>query len=285
MVGWPLEGLSIAKNTAARASRSLYTDHERLATANGRTHMDKVTQVLLDALKDALAQPGEQRLYRSGKFPGIFPGRTGLNAEAAAQALRDGLIEVRSETKGKTVTEFARLTNKAVDFIHEHESPARAMDELRAVLKMTEEGVPVWVAEIRQQINALGQRLTDEVQSVMRRLDVLNQRVLEGLRRHDANQPTIPEDAAAQVPWAQEVVAYLERRRATGVINHCSLPELFRAVAEKHPELALPDFHAGLRLLHDRGVIRLLPAEDPKAIQEPEYQLAAGTQVYYYVTR
>jgi hypothetical protein len=247
--------------------------------------MDKVTQVLLDALKDALAQPGEQRLYRSGKFAGIFAGRTGLNGEAVARALRDGLLEVRSETKGKTVVEFARLTNKAIDFIHEHESPARAMDELRAVLKMTEEGVPVWVAELRQQLNAMGQRLTDEVQAITRRVEVLSQRVLESLRRHDANQPVIPDDAAAQVPWAQEVVAYLERRRATGVINHCSLPELFRAVAEKLPQLSLPDFHAGLRLLHDRGVLRLLAAEDPRAIQEPEYQLAAGTQVYYYVTR
>ena len=53
--------------------------------------MDKLTLVLIDALKQAVTQPGEQRLFRSGKFPGVFPGRAGLNAEAAAQALRDGL--------------------------------------------------------------------------------------------------------------------------------------------------------------------------------------------------
>src|SRR6516225_4269822 len=88
IVGFP------GKNAAVRLPCSLYTDHERLATADGRTHMDKVTQVLLDALKDALAQPGEQRLYRSGKFAGIFAGRTGLNGEAVARALRDGLLEV-----------------------------------------------------------------------------------------------------------------------------------------------------------------------------------------------
>ncbi len=247
--------------------------------------MDKVTQVLLDALKDALAQPGEQRLYRSGKIPGIFASRLGLNAEAVARALKEGLIEVRSDMRGKTLIEFARVTNKGVDFIHEQESPARAMDELRAVLKMTEEGIPVWMQGIRQELNALGQRLTDEVQAVTHRLEVLSQRVLESLRRHDATQPTLPEDAAAQVPWGQEVVGYLERRRETGVINHCSLPELFRAVTEKQPGLSIPDFHAGLRLLHDRGVLRLLAADDPRAIQEPEYALPTGAQVYYYVTR
>src|SRR5947209_8112572 len=222
---------------------SLYTDPERLATADGHTHMDKVTQALLDALKDALAQPGEQRLYRSGKLPGVFPSRNGLNAEAAARALRDGFIETtRTETKGKTVTEWVRVTNKGVDFIHEQESPAWAMDELRAVLKMTEEGVPVWMTEIRQQLGALGSRLTEEVQAITRRVEVLSQRVLESLRRHDAAQPTLPDDAAAQVPWGQEAVNYLERRRASGVINHCSLPELFRAVIQKQPGLSLPDF-------------------------------------------
>src|SRR5262249_9121237 len=158
---------------------------------------------------------------KSGKLPGIFISRVGISAEAAARALRDGLIEVtRTETKGKTITEFARVTSKGIDFIHEQESPARAMDELRAVLKMTEEGIPVWMTDIRQQLNALGTRLTEEVQAVTRRLEVLSQRVLESLRRHDATRPTVPEDAAAQVPWGQEVVNFLERRRESGVINH-----------------------------------------------------------------
>src|SRR5437764_1102434 len=84
---------------------------------------DKLTEALVQALKQALAQPGEQRLFRSGKLPGVFAGRAGLNAEAAAQALRDGLLEVtRTETKGKTTTEFVRATPKGVEFLHQHES-------------------------------------------------------------------------------------------------------------------------------------------------------------------
>src|SRR5262245_37327588 len=126
---------------------------------------DPVTPVLIDALKQAAAAPGEQRLFRRGKLPAVFAGRPGGNAEAAVRALRDGLLEVvRTETKGKTVTEWVRVTPKGVEFLHEHESPVRAMDELRAALQMTQEGIPVWMAEIRQQLQALGTRLTEEVQ-------------------------------------------------------------------------------------------------------------------------
>src|SRR4051794_35335439 len=87
------------------------------------TMIDKVTQTLIDALKEALAEPGEQRLFRTGKLEGLFAGRTGTNAEAAERALREGLLEVvRTETKGKTATEWVRLTPRAMEFLHHHES-------------------------------------------------------------------------------------------------------------------------------------------------------------------
>src|SRR5262249_31165129 len=72
---------------------------------------DRVEDTLIAALKAALAEPGEQRLYRSGKLPGLFATRSGANAEAAGRALRDGLLEVvRTETKGKLSVEWVRLT-------------------------------------------------------------------------------------------------------------------------------------------------------------------------------
>ena len=63
---------------------------------------DRVTEALLEALRLALCTPGEQRLYKSGKLDGLFPGRAGVNGEAAARTLREGLLEVtRTETRGK----------------------------------------------------------------------------------------------------------------------------------------------------------------------------------------
>src|SRR5437667_7037109 len=123
---------------------------------------DRVTEIVLDALKPALAEPAEQRLYKSGKLPCLFPGRAGVNGEAAARALREGLLEVvRTETRGKTTCEWTRLTPAGVDFLHEHESPLRALEELRAVLKSNREAVPVWLESMRQELRQLSDRLEE----------------------------------------------------------------------------------------------------------------------------
>ncbi len=93
---------------------------------------DRTTELLLDALKRALVEPGEHRLHKSGKLDGLFPSRTGSSAEAADRALREGLLEVvRTEVRGKSAFEWVRLAPRGVDFLHEHESPVRALRELR----------------------------------------------------------------------------------------------------------------------------------------------------------
>src|SRR5215831_17905125 len=126
---------------------------------------DRLTETILDALKTALAAPGEERLFRAGKLTGIFPGRIGICAEAAATALRDGLLEItRTETKGKSVIEWAKITPRGVEFLHDHESPVRALRELRDVLHTTQAGVPEWVSEMRQTFQGMSERLTESSQ-------------------------------------------------------------------------------------------------------------------------
>jgi hypothetical protein len=246
----------------------------------------RTKDVLLNALKQGMAEPGEQRLFRSGKLPGLFAGRTSVNGEAAAQALSDGFLEVvRTETKGKTVTEWVRVTQKGVDFLLSNESPVRAMDELQAALQATQEGIPGWMTEVRQTLQEMGTRLTEQVQSIVHRLETLSERVLEAMRRADAAVPHVPEGAANSTPWSLDAVGYLDRRREGGLISSCPLPELFASLREKHPELTIKDYHDGLRRLHDRGVFRLLPFEGPNELPEPEYALLDGAAVYYYVTR
>jgi len=263
---------------------SLYARGARPAT--DETAMDQATRIVFDALKTGVAERQEQRLYRSGKLPGLFASRTGPSAEAALRAVRDGLLEVvRTETKGKTVTEWVRVTPKGIEFLHERESPVRAMEELRTALRATQEGVPVWMAEIREKLQTLGQRLAEEVQAIAHRLDALSQSVSEALHRANAAVPAVPADLAALVPWGPDALAFLDQRKSAGVVNHCSLPELFTALRTKHAELEVKDYHAGLRTLHERGVLRLLPSESPDGLPEPEYALPSGAEVYYYVTR
>jgi hypothetical protein len=244
--------------------------------------MDKVTAALIEALKQALREPGEQRLFRSGKLSGVFAGRTTVTAEAAARALREGLLEaVRTEIKGKTAVEWVRVTPAGVGFLHEHESPLHALQELRNELRLTQEGLPAWLAEMRKSLEILGARLTEEAQAIAHRLEALSQRVNEVLER--AVTPQVSEEAARVVPWVGEALGYLDRRRGGGVTAPCPLSELFLAIQGAKGELTLADFHTGLRRLSDRGVLRLLPHDDPSGLPEPEYALLDGAVTYCYV--
>jgi hypothetical protein len=248
---------------------------------------DKLTEVLVEALKQALAEPTEQRLYRSGKLAGLFPGRSGLGGEAAAQALRDGLLEVvRTETKGKTTIEWVKATPRGVTFLHDRESPLRVLQELLGLLRTNREGVPGWLAEIRTQLAALGDHLAEDTRRWTNRLEALTARVEEALRRASAAAPQLSDGMAANVPWGLDALTYLFRRQTGGMAGDCTLPELFRAVSQQHADLAVQAFHEGLRRLHDRGALRLVPFDRPAdQLPEPEFALVDGAAVYYYVSR
>jgi hypothetical protein len=248
---------------------------------------DKVTEILIDALKQCLADPGEQLLVKSGKLDGLFAGRTGANGEAADQALREGLLEVvRTETKGKTTLEWVRATPKAVEFLHEHESPIRTLRDLQAILQTNRAAVPLWLAEMQRDLQGLQTRLADEAERWTHRLEALGQQVEQALQRFESNLPELSDSAAADAPWAAEALAYLERRRLAGAAGDCSLPELFAVLHERHPELSLPHFHDRLRRLHDHRALRLVQfAGAANEIPEPEYALPDGASLLYYVAR
>jgi hypothetical protein len=228
--------------------------------------MDKLTQALLVGLKQALQEPGEQRLFRSGKLPGVFAGKTGLYAEAAALALRDGLLEItRQETKGKTTTEWVKPTPRGVEFVHLHESPVQAVRELRA------------------EIETLSARLAEQNETTCRLIEGLSQRVVETLQRLQASGSKTPAEASDVVAWGPDALAYLDKRGANWVSSHCAMPELFAALRDKYPEMTVVEFHGGLRKLHDRGVLRLLAYEGTDPLPQPEYALLDGAVTYYHV--
>jgi hypothetical protein len=246
---------------------------------------DKVTTVLVEALEQARTGAGEQRLYKSGKLDGLFPGRTGVGGEAAARALREGLLEVvRSETKGKSTIEWARLTPRGVNFLKDHESPVRILEELRSALQTAREGIPAWQAEMRLNLQALAERLTQEGQRYLQSLDALGRRVDEALRRLEEARPRLPEELAAAIPWAREALAYLEQRCGKSAAG-CPLPELFAALAEQHPDLSIPNFHDGLRRLREHRVLRLLPFAGEPSDMQAEYALLDGGAWLYFALR
>ncbi len=248
--------------------------------------MDRVQEILLEALREGAASSSELRLYRSGKLPGLFASRSSQHVEAAAQAVRDGLIEItRTEPRGKTVTEWARVTPKGTQFVLDRESPVRALEELQALLKVNGEGLPAWAQELRRNIDELAQRFVSEVEALRQRFEFLTGRVQDAIRRMDKFGPAPADGAAAAIPWANLAVDYLERRLASGLGERCPLPELFGHLREKDEDLTIRDFHIGLRRLYDRGAIRLLTFDAGEGPPEPEYALLEGPTVYWYAAR
>ncbi|MBA4065964.1 MAG: hypothetical protein C0501_20045 [Isosphaera sp.] len=235
---------------------------------------------LLAALKAALAAPGEHRLFRSGKLAGLFPAKAGASAEAALFAVRDGLLEtIRTEVRGKVVTEWVRATPKAVGFVHDHDTPKAVLRELKELLGAARAGVPAWMADAKDQVAALSARFEEQARATLRRLDDLANRVEAALRRAETSGSGLGPAVGRLVPWAAEALEYLDRRPAAG---DCPLPELFHAVRLKFPELTLPAFQDGLRRLHDVRAVRLTPrAEMP----EPEYAIVVGGGLVYAAGR
>jgi len=247
---------------------------------------DNVTEALLDALRQALAEPREQLLVKIGKQPGLFAGKSAANAEASARALRDGLLEiVRTESKGKTAVEWVRITPAGVTFLHEHESPLRALNDLKEMLNTAQEALPSWLSQMQAEMQQLSARLSQEAERWTQHLQALDRRIDEALKRIPAG-PSVSNGMAALVPWAPDALAYLDRRRTGSHSGSCSLPELFAALKQDHDDLSLTTFHNGLRRLQDGRVVRLLPFPDPPdRLPEPEYALLDGGSVLYYVEK
>jgi hypothetical protein len=238
---------------------------------------------LLEALKAALAAPGEHRLFRTGKLAGLFPARTGPAADAALRALRDGLLEtVRTEAKGKLVTEWVRATPKAVGFVHEHDSPRSILRELKDLLHATLSGVPEWMAEAKREVAALSASFEVRSAAMLARLDDLARRCDAALRRAEAGGLARAEPVTRVVSWAADALEYLDKRGETGAKGDCTLPELFHALRNRVPDLTLPSFHDGVKRLHDLRALRLAPARE---LDEPEYAVMVEGKLMYAVIR
>lgn len=227
-------------------------------------------ELVLDALKVALATPGEHRLFRSGKLAGLFPARSGLSAEAALLALQDGYLETaRTEAKGKLVTEWVCATPKAVGFVHEHDSTRSILRELKDVLSATQTGVPAFLADAKVELAALSASFEARATAMLSRLDDLAKRCEAALRRAELTTPAVAEPVSRVVPWATAALEYLDQRTETGLAADCPLPELFHALRNRFPELTLPAYHDGVKRLHDLRALRLKPGE----MLEPEYAI------------
>jgi hypothetical protein len=245
--------------------------------------MDRKLEILLAALRQALGRPQEQRLFKAGKLDGLFPSRAGVAAEAAEQALREGLLQVvRTETKGKVALDWVRPTPLGVEFLHKYESPVQVLHDLRQTLQTNQRAIPLWLEDVRAGLRGMEESLAATATKWVEKLEELTRRVDDTLRRLEAASPLVPRELLEGLPWSIDAINYLDRRRNGGATDPCPLPELFAALSGTHFALTIPAYHAGLRKLHERRVLRLQPTSGD--ITQPEFALLeAGTVMYVAV--
>jgi len=246
---------------------------------------DRKQELLLEALRAALAEPAELRLFRAGRNPGLFALRSGSYAEAATEAVRRGLLEVvRSDNKGKLSIDWVRISPGGVEYLHQHDSPKIVLRQLKELLDRSRTGVPDWLSSLLGQLESMGAQFATGMARYMQQMDALSQRVEAALRRLEGD--AVSRTGGGPVEWAFDALRYLDIRGLEAGDGPCPLGELYRAVAQIVPDLTVRRFHDGLRRLQDHRAIRLIPWPGALGgIPEPEYTLFDGSRAICHASR
>lgn len=156
---------------------------------------------------------------------------------------------------------------------------------MRAALRANQGALPLWLDGMRGQLAEVNARLERDAEQWRRRLEAMERRLDETLRRLESATPLVPPEVLDAHPWAADALNYLDRRRTCGAPGACPLPELYNAVAAHRPDLSLAQFHEGLRGLRRRRALELHPVDDPTQMTLPEFALLDGDGVFYLALR
>jgi hypothetical protein len=240
---------------------------------------DKSSQLIVDALRRAVANPDGMPLHSSKRAPGLFAANAGAR-QAAQRCKDDGLLRVvHSQTSGKSVQEICAISEKGLSYLLSEISPKQVLEELVHTLEAREVQVGELVAAARQwqagldTLQATVQKVLLELQKPGQPLALWN--VVPGLGTSRNGSET----------WITTAIAYLKDWQDTGQSSDCPLPDLYRQVQGTTPDLTIGRFHDGLRRLHDQQKIYLHPWTGPLyEIPEPPYALLIGHEIVYYVS-
>jgi hypothetical protein len=233
---------------------------------------DKSTQLVLDALSRAAADPGGLPLYGNKKSPGLFA--TTAAAKQAAQRCKDeGYLRVlASQSQGKRQLEICTITEKGLACLLSQVSPKQVLEELVRSLKGREAQVGELLATAREWQTAL-ETLQGTVQTVLQQI------------QKPANAAGPMPSANGSEAWPAAVVAYLVQWQTSGASGDCPLPKLCRQAQATASGLTIGHFHDGLRRLHEQEKIYLHPWTGPLyEIPEPAYALLIGHEIAYYAS-
>ncbi|HZU36351.1 MAG TPA: hypothetical protein VFA18_10610 [Gemmataceae bacterium] len=233
---------------------------------------DKTTQLVLDALGQAAAEPAGIPLYASKGSAGMFA-TNAAGKQAAQRCKDDGFLRVlRTEPRGKTTHEICAITEKGLAHLLSQVSPRAVLEDLVRALDAREAQVAEWVV------------LAQQARSSFDGLKAIVERVLQQVQKpaQSAGPGVIGNGSDA---WLSGALAYLAQWHASGASEDCPLPDLYRQAKKLAPHLSIGHFHDGLRRLHDQEHIYLHPWTGPLYdIPEPPYALLIGHEIAYYAS-
>jgi hypothetical protein len=192
---------------------------------------DKSSQLVLNALHRAAAEPGGMPLFSQKTASGLFAG-TSLAKQAAKRCLEEELLGVvRLEPRGKSSQEFAAITPKGLHYLLSQSSPREVLEDFVRALEARDQQLAEMQAAIMQAQESL---------AALRGLAAV---VLQQWPRHSV--PLKAQSLAADHECAALIKTELKRWRDSLAPGDCPLPHLYGQVAC----FTTGQFHDALRLL------------------------------------
>lgn len=232
-------------------------------------------QLVLDALNRVVAAPSGMPLFGGRTVAGLFG--TSAAAKKAAQGCKDaGYLQVlRTETKGKASCEICAISEKGLAYLLAELSPKQVLEAFVYALEEQSSRVEQIAHSLRGN--------QDELASLKNTAVC----VLEHLRQRNGATPTngTPPNGNGKHGCSADVLGILRHWHSTAALGDCPLPNLYRALAEKHPNITLGQFHDALRQLQDGQQIYLHPWTGPLyEIPEPKVALMVGHEIAWYAS-
>lgn len=236
---------------------------------------DKLSHLLLDALRRAALAPGGTPLIGAKAAPGLFPA-TAPARQAAQRACVDGLVrKFAADPKGKADRDCFTITDAGLAYLLRHTSPKQVLDDVARAL----EGRHVQI----ENLLSVAEEARTELAAI--------KSVLTKLGEPEALAPGVigfrtPEASARGLPdWLADLREHLSDWDTGGAAGDCPLPDLYRRLQVAYPVLTIGQFHDGLRELHDQEQVYLHPWTGPLyALPEPAFALLVGHEIAYYAS-
>jgi hypothetical protein len=234
---------------------------------------DKMTQILVDALERAVAEPDGIPLLATRAAAGLFS-LTPAGKQVAERSKELGYLRVlRTETRAKTIQEICAITERGLTFLLAQTSPRKVLEDLIRAL------------EARQaQANELA-AMARQIQATLESYRTVTEKVLQQLVNPNSEAAFAGSSTNGSETWKAVLLSNLAQWQATRPSGDCPLPELYRQVQQSAPGLTIGRFHDGLRWLHEHGQIYLHPWTGPLYdLPEPAFAMLAGHEVVYYAS-